>query len=82
MAKTFYTDGSTLKSIDFPQYPDSAWDWIEGAPETKDDELFARVAAVFRAANLSADAVSNLPFALLDRAGEVYDASDDWQNKV
>lgn len=82
MAKTFYTDGSSIKNIDFPQYPDSAWDWIEGAPETKDDELFARVAAVFRAANLSADAVANLPFALLDRAGEVYDAGDDWQNKV
>lgn len=82
MAKTFYTDGSSIKNIDFPQYPDSAWDWIEGAPETKDDELFARVAAVFRAANLSADAIANLPFALLDRAGEVYDAGDDWQNKV
>lgn len=82
MAKTFYTDGNSIKNIDFPQYPDSAWDWIEGAPETKDDELFARVAAVFRAANLSADAIANLPFALLDRAGEVYDAGDDWQNKV
>lgn len=82
MAKTFYTDGISIKNIDFPQYPDSAWDWIKGAPETKDDELFARVAAVFRAANLSADAIANLPFALLDRTGEVYDAGDNWQNKV
>lgn len=82
MARTFYTDGATIKNIDFPQYPDAAWDWVEGKPKTKDNELFSRVAAVFRVANLSADAIANLPFALVDKRGEDYDVSDDWQNKV
>ena len=82
MAQTFVTDGSTIKNIDFPQYPDAAWDWIEGAPKTQDNELFSRVAAVFRVANLSADAISSMPFALVNKAGEDYDVSDDWQNKV
>lgn len=82
MARTFYTNGTTIKNIDFPQYPDAAWDWIEGAPKTKDSELFSRVAAVFRAANLSADAIAGLPFALVDKSGNDYDVSDDWQNRV
>ena len=78
----FYTDGTSLKSIDLPQYPDSAWNWITGAPEdTKDEELYARVAAVYRVANLSAEAIANVPFAVLKGETE-YDTSDDWQNKV
>lgn len=82
MARTFYTNGTSIKNIDFPQYPDAAWDWIEEAPKTKDSELFSRVAAVFRAANLSADAIAGLPFALVDKSGNDYDVSDDWQNRV
>lgn len=82
MAKTFYIDGARIKNIDFPQYPDAAWDWIEGAPKSQDNELFSRVAAVFRVANLSADAISSMPFALVDKSGEDYDVSDDWQNRV
>ena len=78
----FYTDGTSLKSIDLPQYPDSAWNWITGAPEdTKDEELYARVAAVYRVANLSAEAIANVPFAVYKGETE-YDTSDDWQNKV
>lgn len=82
--KTLYlaTDGRELKNITLPQYPDDAWNWISGAPETKDDELYARVAAVYRVANMSADAVGNMPFALLTDSGDEYDVSDDWQNKV
>ena len=78
----YFTDGKTLKGIDLPQYPDSAWNWITGAPEdTKDEELYSRVAAVYRVANLSAEAIANVPFAVLKGETE-YDTSDDWQNKV
>lgn len=80
--KHFYTDGKTLKGIDLPQYPDSAWNWITGSPEdTKDEELYSRVAAVYRVANLSADAIANVPFAVYKGKTE-FDTSDDWQNKI
>lgn len=83
MVKTFYTNGGAIKNIDFPQYPDSAWNFTSGAPETKDNnELYERVAAVFRAANMGAEALASLPFALVDKRGEDFDISDDWQNKV
>jgi hypothetical protein len=75
-------NGTQVKNIDLPQYPDSAWDWIEGAPETKDEDLYSRVAAVFSVAHKTADTVANMPFALYDSADNEYDTSDDWQNKV
>jgi len=78
----YFTDGKTLKGIDLPQYPDSAWNWITGAPEdTTEDQLYARVAAVYRVANLSAEAIANVPFAVMKGETE-FDTSDDWQNKV
>jgi len=77
----FITDGKSFKSIDLPQYPDSAWEWITGAPESKDIDLYSRVAAVYRCANLTADALANLPFAIL-KGDQEFDTSDDWQNKL
>ena len=79
--KHFYTNGTSVKNIDLPQYPDSAWTWITGAPDNQEIDLFSKVAAVYRAANMTADAVSNLPFSVL-RNGEEIDQSDDWQNVV
>lgn len=79
--KHFYTNGAMMKSIALPQYPDSAWEWITGAPENKDIDLYSRVAAVYRCANLTADALSNMPFAIL-RGDQEFDTSDDWQNKI
>ena len=78
MPKTLYlaTNGPELKNITLPQYPDSAWDWISGAPETKNDDLYARVAAVYRVANMSAEAVANMPFALVTEGGVDYDVID------
>lgn len=78
----FYTDGKTLKGIDLPQYKDSAWEWITDKPDTGKDVLYNSVSAVFRTANLTADAIGALPFALVDSAGNDYDNSDNWQNKV
>lgn len=80
--KYFFTDGQTVKGIDLIQYPDSAWDWITGEPkDTEQEELYSSVAAVFRVANMTADAVANMPFALY-QGEEPYDTSNDWQNKV
>lgn len=80
--KHYFTNGSTLKGIDLPQYPDSAWNWITGSPEdTSEEQLYSRVASVFRVANLSAEAIANVPFAIY-KGKEEYDTSDDWQNKV
>lgn len=76
------TDGKATKNILFPQYPDEAWNFYEGAPESDKVDLYASVAAVYRASNLNAEAVASLPFALVSQNGEDYDTYDDWQNKV
>jgi hypothetical protein len=78
----FYTDGASLKSIDLPQYPNEAWTWYSGQPEMKNAELYSSVAAVYRVANMSADAVSHLPFVILNQSGDEVDSSADWQNVV
>lgn len=81
--KFIYTNGEVKSDLEFLQYRDSAWNWITGAPETQDDDLYAKVAAVYRAVNLSADAVASMPFALVQaKSGDEYDNSEDWQNKV
>ena len=41
MPKFYKVDGDQVKNITLPNYPDSAWNWIEGAPERSDDELYA-----------------------------------------
>ena len=84
MPKTlhYFTDGATVKNIDLPQYPDSAWNWITGNPDdTKDDELYAKVAAVYRVANMTADACANVPFAIM-RGDKEVDNSESWQNII
>lgn len=78
MAKYIYTNGT--KSITFPQYPNSAWDFATEAPEDP-ASLYGIVAAIFRAMNLNAEAVANLPFAVMRGENEI-DNSDDWKNEV
>lgn len=85
--KAIITDGSSVKGIDLPQYPPSAWNWYSGEPDATEDDEYAklyypRVSAVYRAANLNATIISSIPFAVVDESGEDVDASDDWQNKV
>lgn len=84
MPKTLhmYTDGKTLKNIDLPQYPNSAWEWISEAPQDmKETELYARVASVYRVANLTATAISNIPFVVMRGEDEI-DSSENWENAV
>ena len=83
MTNLIYTDGSITKSFDRAiKYPDEAWAFLSEPPEMSDHELYASVAAIYRAANLCADTMANLPFALVTKSGEDYDTSEDWQNKV
>jgi len=84
MNKFVYVDGKGTKSFDRAmKYPDDAWVFNSDAPATDMDELYSSVAAVFRAANLTADAIGNLPFALVNiKTKKDEDTSEDWQNKL
>lgn len=83
MTRIIYTDGLTTKNFDRAiKYPDEAWSFITEPPEATNHELYATVAALFRAANLCADAIANMPFSLVNRRGNDYDTSEDWKNKI
>ena len=76
--KYIFTDGHNAKTVDAIN---DSWDFVEAMKQAGNAELYAKVAAVFRAMNLTADAVANMPFALV-KGGEDFDTSADWQNKV
>lgn len=82
MARLFTTNGNGLKSIDLSQYPDDAWTFYTGKPVEISQALYNRVAFIYRAVNLVAANVAQIPFALVTDSGEDYDTSTDWQNKV
>jgi hypothetical protein len=77
------TDGT--KSIALEQYPDSAWKWLSGKPDSADEtspkRYFRAVPWLYRGVTLRADAVASMPFSILRGETEV-DTSDDYQNKV
>ncbi|MDD4906002.1 MAG: phage portal protein, partial [Methylobacter tundripaludum] len=84
MGKTFnryiMTDG--VKSIDLPQFPNEAWTFYgEDDNDTKID-LYASVASVYRALNLTANVTASIPFAIVSQDGKDVDISDEWTNKV
>jgi hypothetical protein len=71
-------DGKAVKTILTSQWSNSVegWDYYSGAPDAeKQNELYGAVAAVFRAANLTADATSNIPFMITDLKGNEIDNS-------
>lgn len=80
--KFILTDGQ--KAVNLLQSDDpSVWTYFSGAPRSDNDVLYAQVAAAFRAYNLKANTVGNMPFTLNDlKTGEVYDESSSWENKV
>jgi hypothetical protein len=81
MNKYIFTNGTAAKSLDFGNPIRDSWDFVDAMSSMPEGELYARVSAVYRAANLTADAVAHVPFALV-RNGEDYDTSADWKNKV
>lgn len=83
MVKAIMTDG--YKSINMPLDFDSdiGWEQIGGkAIETKDAELYSKVSAVFRAAQINADAIASIPFAVFDKSDNEIDNSSNWKNAV
>ena len=78
--KTIFTDGA--KSVNIPMDFDSDLGWTPPGKSAEGGQLYASVAAVFRAAHINADALAALPFALVDERGDDYDVSEDWQNKI
>ena len=81
MAKLFFTNGNAFKNIDFSDYPEAAWNSLVEIPETDQEILYSSVAAVYRAVNMSADAVANLPWAIV-KNGQDFDTSDEYQNRL
>lgn len=80
--KTYYYDGQNMKNID-PWHSDGAmWKYSSNAPALVDDDLYARVAAVYRAVNFTADALSNMPFAIVNQNGDEVDTSQEYHNIV
>lgn len=79
-SKYIYTDGTkglNLLNSDDP----SAWTFFSGAPVRDNDIYYARVSAVFRAFQLKANTVGNMPFTLM-RGKREHDNSATWENKV
>lgn len=78
MAKLIYTDG--VKSVDVTD-AGSLWDIIaQQTGATPQKEIMSRVAAASRAARIKSQAVSSMPFAVVDSAGEEVDNSGKWEN--
>ena len=82
MDKLIMTDGA--KSVNLLDSDDpSVWSFYSNAPRSTQDMLYGRVSAAFRAYNLKANTVGNMPFTLNKLSnGEEYDESNTWENKV
>jgi len=75
------TDGA--KSVNMLDSDDpSIWTFYSNAPQQTKDKLYGFVSAAYRAYNLKANTIGNMPFALYDANGEEYDTSATWENKV
>lgn len=75
--KNLIASGGQIKSVDFGIR--DSWDFVEAMKETSED--YYKVAAVYRAMNLTADATASIPFAVMKGSEEV-DTSAKWKNTV
>lgn len=81
-SKFIYIDGKETKNID-PWHSDGEmWKYNGETPKGEIDDLYSRVAAVYRAINFTADTLSNMPFAVMNQAGDDIDTSDEYTNVV
>ena len=85
MNKHIVFDGSK-KSIELLQYPDEAWTWLTGQPDsgqTGIKEYFKAVPWLYRGVGLRANAVSKMPFAIYKGDGEdPIDTDQDYENNI
>ena len=79
--KLFMVDGQ-VKNIELSQYPPEAWNWYSGKPNDKDDLLYALVPAVYRVADMSAQAIADMPFIIMNENDDEIDTSENWQNTL
>jgi hypothetical protein len=81
MASRFIlTDGQKAANLLTSNDP-SVWTYFSGAPITSDYILYSQVAAAYRAYNLKANTIGNMPFVLY-KGKEEFDTSAKWENKV
>lgn len=78
--KLFLMRQGSIKSVNLPLNYEDAWDFYD-AGRDGDNEFYEKVAAVYTAINLTADATASLPFAIV-KNGKDFDTSQEWQNKV
>ena len=76
----FVTDGGKAVNLLHSDDPE-VWNYFTGRKQAGDEELYSRVAAVYRMVNRKSEMVSAIPFVLM-RGDEEIDASDNWQNVV
>lgn len=60
---------------------EEGWTTLSNYPRSTQDEQYAKVAAAYRAYNIKANTVGNMPFVLY-KGEEEFDASATWENKV
>ena len=80
--KLILVDGQ--KSIELSQYPDEAWTWLSGEPDSGKSgvrDFYKGIPWLYRGATLRADAVAKMPFAIFRGETEV-DSSTEYQNVV
>ena len=63
---------------------DTGWNIYSGggAGVSTPEWFTARIPIIFRGMTIRANAVANIPFDIIDDAGNVVDSTDDWRNKV
>lgn len=76
-------NGKEAKSLDLGNPIRDSWDFVEVMKQSEGGDLYAKVAAVFRAMNLTAGAVANIPFVIRKKGSkDEFDTSDQYGNKV
>ena len=83
MANKVYFFDNSSKAYSVLDDTPGLWTYFSNAPRQEIDVLYAKVSAVFRAFNLKANTVGNMPFVLTHlKTGEEYDSSASWENKI
>jgi hypothetical protein len=82
MTQQFTVTNTGIKGVNLLTSNDpDIWAGLGAMSTREQDVYYARVAAAFRAFNLKANTVGNMPFALY-RGKTEFDTSAEWQNKV
>lgn len=75
--KYIMTDGRKAVSLT----GNEGWTFFSGGNQTTAEEQYSRVAAAYRAYNIKANTIANMPFVIY-KGKEEFDSSATWENKV